>query len=164
MLARTVADQKTRVLIIDEKLAAATSFGGRAVRALVQELNGRGIETIESVSFADGRAAVAADASIDAILIGWTREGPAAETKKEGEALLTAIRRRNADVPVILLADRPATGTLNVDIMTMADEYVFLLEDTASFICSRVMAAIKRYSANLLPPFTKATARLHGSG
>ncbi len=156
MLARTVADQKTRVLIIDEKLAAATSFGGRAVRALVQELNGRGIETIESVSFADGRAAVAADASIDAILIGWTREGPAAETKKEGEALLTAIRRRNADVPVILLADRPATGTLNVDIMTMADEYVFLLEDTANFICSRVIAAIKRYSANLLPPFTKA--------
>ncbi len=46
MLARTVADQKTRVLIIDDKLTGSTSFGSRAVRALVQELNGRGIETI----------------------------------------------------------------------------------------------------------------------
>src|SRR5262245_16789755 len=156
MLARTIADQKTRVLIVDEKLAAATSYGGRAVRALVEELNGCGIETIESLSFSDGQAAFSADASLDAILIGGTGEGPAAVSLKEGVALLQSIRHRNADVPVILLADRPATGTLNVDIMTMADEYVYLLEDTSSFICNRVIAAIKRYNVNLLPPFTKA--------
>ena len=90
------------------------------------------------------------------MLVDWTAEKSATETLREGEALLTAIRERNANVPVILLADRLAASTLNVDIMTKADEYVFTLEDTVPFIAARVMAAIQRYTANLLPPFNKA--------
>ena len=64
--------------------------------------------------------------------------------------------RETPNVPVILLADRLAANTLNVDIMTKADEYVSTLEDTVPFIAARVMAAIQRYTANLLPPFNKA--------
>ena len=90
------------------------------------------------------------------MLVDWTAEQSTTETLREGEALLTAIRERNANVPVILLADRLAANTLNVDIMTKADEYVFTLEDTVPFIAARVMAAIQRYTANLLPPFNKA--------
>jgi arginine decarboxylase len=156
MLSRATVERRPRVLIVDDKLAMPALVGGRSVRALVGELNGRGVETIESTTFADGRAAFLADASIDAVLVDWTCENATAETMAEGEALLTAIRQRNADVPIILLADRPAASTLNVDIMTKADEYVFTLEDTVPFVAGRVMAAIKRYAENMLPPFTKA--------
>ena len=156
MVDRVTGLGRPRVLVIDDKLAMPTLVGGRAVRALVEKLNEHGVETVESTSFTDGRAAFLADASFDAVLVDWTAEKSATETLREGEALLTAIRERNANVPVILLADRLAANTLNVDIMTKADEYVFTLEDTVPFIAARVMAAIQRYTVNLLPPFNKA--------
>lgn len=157
MLGKITAEQEYRVLVIDEKLLRPASYGGRAIRALVDELQRQGVETIEAVSYADGRAAFMADASLDAILIDWTSgETEDPEEEHAADRLLTTIRRRNAYVPVILLTDREATEELDVDIMTKADEYVFTLEDTTSFIAGRVIAAIKRYAATLLPPFNKA--------
>ena len=156
MVDRVTGLGRPRVLVIDDKLAMPTLVGGRAVRAIVEKLTEHGVDTVESTSFADGRAAFLAVASFDAVLVDWTAEKSATETLREGEALLTAIRERNANVPVILLADRLAANTLNVDIMTKADEYVSTLEDTVPFIAARVMAAIQRYTANLLPPFNKA--------
>jgi arginine decarboxylase len=40
----------------------------------------------------------------------------------------------------------------------MVDEFVWLLEDTADFVAGRVMAAIHRYQAQLLPPYARALA------
>jgi arginine/lysine/ornithine decarboxylase len=40
----------------------------------------------------------------------------------------------------------------------MIDEFVWLLEDTADFVAGRVMAAIERYRAQLLPPYARALA------
>ena len=50
---------------------------------------------------------------------------------------------------------------------TLADEFVWLLDDTASFVAGRAVAAIDRYIENLLPPMrqhwraTIATASIH---
>ncbi|SNB71337.1 arginine decarboxylase [Arboricoccus pini] len=157
MLGKITAEQEFRVLIIDEKLAQPASYGGRAIRALAEELRRQGIGVIEALSYEDGQAAFMADASLDAILIDWTSGDVDNEAVEHAaDALLRTIRRRNAYIPIILLADREATETLDVDIMLKADEYVFTLEDTTSFIAGRVLAAIKRYTANLLPPFNKA--------
>src|SRR4029079_16709507 len=41
----------------------------------------------------------------------------------------------------------------------LADEFVWILEDTASFISGRVQASMDRYIANLLPPYAAALAR-----
>jgi arginine decarboxylase len=156
MLDRVTGLGRPRVLVVDDRLATPTSVGARSLRALVEELDARSIDSIEATSFADGRSAFLADASIAAVLVDWTLEHGSTETLRDGVALLDAIRARNADVPVILLADRLAAGTIDVDIMTKADEYVFVLEDTVAFIAARVMAAIQRYTAALLPPFTRA--------
>ena len=41
----------------------------------------------------------------------------------------------------------------------MADEFIWILDDTAAFIGGRTVAAIERYIQSLLPPFAAALAR-----
>jgi arginine decarboxylase len=156
MLERTIKLQKLEVLIIDEELAVPKSVGGRAVRALADELKARDIEVVEAVSYHDGRAVITSDASIDAILIDWTRERKDSQTRADALDLLRTIRSRNATVPIMLMADQASREGLTVEVMQLSDEYVWLHADTIPFIASRVMAAIQRYQRNILPPFNKA--------
>lgn len=157
MLERTIKLQKLEVLIIDEELALPKSVGGRAVRALADELGSRDIEVVEAASYHDGRSVFVSDASIDAILIDWTtREGKDKQSRADALDLLRTIRSRNATVPIMLMADHASRDDLTVEVMQLTDEYVWLHADTIPFIASRVMAAIQRYQRNILPPFNKA--------
>ena len=156
MLERTTRRQRLKVLVVDDKLVKPASVGGRAVRDLVDELTHRGVDVVEAVTFLDGQAAVVSDASLDAVLVDWTGEGDDAGSHAEAFDLLKAIRARNAEMPVVLMADNAGDHPLNVAVMTLANEFVWMLEDTASFIAGRVMAAIRRYLQDLLPPFTRA--------
>ena len=156
MLGRTIKLHKPKVLIVDDTLAMPSSVGGRAVRALSEELESRGIEVVEAVTYQDGRAAIVSDPSLDAILLDWTREREEGLSEEDGMDLLRTIRARNAEIPVILMEDRTSGEDLTVEVMQLANEYVWMLEDTTSFIAGRIMAAVKRYREDLLPPFTKA--------
>ena len=59
------------------------------------------------------------------------------------------------------MADRKVAGTINVEIATLVDEFVWVLDDTAAFVAGRAVAAIERYVQGLLPPFAAALAQLH---
>jgi hypothetical protein len=48
---------------------------------------------------------------------------------------------------------------VSVEVATLADEFIWILEDTASFISGRVQAAIQHYLEALLPPYAAALAR-----
>ena len=63
-----------RVLIIDDKLGAATA-SGRAIGTLAEELRERGIEVVEALSLADGLARVVSDAALHGIFLKWTIGG-----------------------------------------------------------------------------------------
>jgi arginine decarboxylase len=54
------------------------------------------------------------------------------------------------------MANRRAAGSVTIEVATLADEFVWILEDTAAFIGGRASAAIERYIQGLLPPFTAA--------
>ena len=71
MIERSVKRLKMRVLVVDDELVELTAEG-RAVRALVQELQGREIEVIEAVSAEDGTSVITSDSAIHALLIDWT--------------------------------------------------------------------------------------------
>ena len=87
----------------------------------------------------------------------WGRT-TAGRTSKATE-LLRTVRARNAKVPVFLMADRDIAGTITIEVATMADEFIWVLEDTAAFIAGRTVAAIERYIQSILPPFAAALAR-----
>lgn len=159
MIERTSRALPRRVLMVDDELNQPATAGGRAVRRLAEELRARGIEVVEALSCEDGVATVVSDAAIHCVLINWTLGANDGRSHAEATQLLRTLRGRNAKVPVVLMADRKVAGTVTIEVATLADEFVWILEDTAAFVGGRVVAAIERYIQGLLPPFTAALAR-----
>lgn len=156
MIERTNTLLKKRVLIVDDKLANPHTAGGRAVRELADEFGSRAIDVVEATTLEDGGAVILSDASITCVFVDWTIGADDASTHAAAEALLKTIRSRRAEVPVFLMGDRARNHTPGVEVMSLANEFVWMLEDTAPFVAGRALAAMHRYLENLLPPFTKA--------
>jgi arginine decarboxylase len=160
MIAHTAARPLTRrVLMVDDELAQPTTAGGRAVRGLAEELRARGIEVVEAFSCEDGVANVVSDAALHCIFVNWTLGKNDRRSHEQATELLRTLRARNAKVPVFLMADRDIAGTITIEVATMADEFIWVLEDTAAFVAGRTVAAIERYIQSILPPFAAALAR-----
>ncbi len=159
MIGDTTRPLPRRVLLVDDELAAPATAGGRAVRGLADELRMRGVEVIEAFSVEDGLATTGADSAIHCIFVNWTLGTNDRDSHAQATGLLRAIRSRNAKVPIILMADRAVAGTISIEVATLVDEFVWILEDTAAFIGGRAVAALERYIQGLLPPFAAALAR-----
>jgi arginine decarboxylase len=158
MIERTTRPLPRRALLVDDELARPTSAGGRAVGSLAEELRARGIEVVEALSLDDGLATVTSDSAIHCIFINWTLGANDRRSHDQATELLRAIRARNARIPIVLMADRKMAGTVTVEVASLVDEFVWILEDTAAFIGGRTVAAIERYIQTLLPPFAAALA------
>ncbi len=149
---------RQRVLIVDSGLAQPVSAAARSVRALEAELQARNVEVVEALSYDDGMATVVSDAGIHCILLNWTQERNDMGAHGQATEILRAVRARNAKIPIFLMASRALAGSVSVEVATLADEFIWILEDTASFICGRVQAAVQRYIRALLPPYAAALA------
>ncbi len=92
-------------------------------------------------------------------MLNWNLGQNDAATHAEAAALLPGCASAMPATPVFLLADRKGTrGSMTIEVAEMVDEFVWLLEDTADFVAGRVLAAIKRYRAQLLPPYARVLA------
>jgi len=156
MIERTNVHLRRRALIVDDQLAVPTTAGGRAVRALATELTSQNVDVVESLSFVDGTTVAASDATITCIFVTWTLGHNDDRSHREGLELLRKVRSFNAKIPIFLMADRHGDRSITVEVMSLSDEFVWLLEDTAPFIVGRALAAMERYLGVLLPPFSKA--------
>src|SRR6185295_13074426 len=144
MITGTARPLTRRVLIIDDKLNGVNTAGGRSVRALADELRERGIDVVVAFSIADGLARVLSDTALHGIFLSWTigkangKEN--GRTHKDATQLLRTLRARNPKVPVFLMADRSITGTVTIEVATLVDEFIWILEDTAAFVGGRASA------------------------
>jgi arginine decarboxylase len=159
MAHRTGSGSITRqVLVIDSGLSGA-GISARRVRELAVELANRNISVTEATSYDDGLASVVSDSSVQCILLNWTQGNNDSESHDAATEILRTVRKRNSKVPIFLMADRKVAGSLNVEVMTLADEFIWILEDTPTFISGRVQGAIERYASQLLPPYFAALLR-----
>lgn len=158
-MTEALSEMGLRALIVNDELHADTA-AGRASRALVEDLRRRQVAVVTASSAGDARAVVASDAAIQCVVLDWDLKAGA--DHGGATAVLTEIRARNATVPVFLLADRSAASTVPAEVMQNADDFIWLLEDTADFIGGRVVAAIRRYREQLLPPMFGALVRFAG--
>jgi arginine decarboxylase len=153
------AAPQPRVLIVDDELAKLDTALGRAVENVAVALDARNIDVVKAVSFEDGQAIVGSDASIRALLLDWNLGQNSEGSHSQATALLHKFRERHQTAPVFLIAERARTrGTMTVEVAEMVDEFVWPLEDSADFMAGRVLAAIRRYEAQLLPPYARALA------
>lgn len=145
-----------RVLLAHDQ-CEAESVAGRLVRKLKIQLEQDDMEVLSAGSAFDAAMLVAADPLIQAVLLDWDLEdavdhGPAA-------VVLDAVRQRNAEVPVFLFTDRENAAQIPLDVLRRTNDFIWLFEDTATFIAGRVRAAVRAYRENLLPPMFGALAR-----
>ncbi len=159
MLTPTTGPLRPRALLVDDGLQNVETAIGRAVVRLANALEARNIEVVKAFSIDDGMAIVGSDASLDAVLLDWNVGAADDAAHARATALMRKLRERNASAPLFLLADRKiAKGTFTIEAIEMIHEFVWLLEDTADFVAGRVLAAMERYRAQVLPPYARALA------
>lgn len=129
---------------------------GRAVRNLIDELERRQISVVTADSAADACAMIVAQPAIQCVLISWELQGE--QTEHGALEVLATLRRASADIPAFLLADRESAAAMPRRAMEMANDFIWLLEDTSTFIGGRILAALHFYRENLLPPMFNALA------
>jgi arginine decarboxylase len=120
---------------------------GRAVGAIVSELQALGIKVIISRSADDAAVVVASDPDLGVIVADWelTQKG-------DGSTLVDRVRAQNEDVPLFLMTTRGSLESLPVSAVRECDGYVYPLDDTADWIAGRLRDATLRYRRALLPP------------
>jgi arginine decarboxylase len=159
MLTPVTGPLRPRVLIVDDALARPNTAIGRAAESIAAALAARNCDVVRSLSFEDGEAIVGSDASLRALVLNWHLGTEGKTAPEQAQALLGKLRERHPNIPVFMTADRKLVrGSMTIEVAEMVDEFVWLLEDTADFVAGRVMAAIERYRAQLLPPYARALA------
>ncbi|EPL6454479.1 MULTISPECIES: arginine decarboxylase [Providencia] len=144
-----------RALIVYTELTDEDSVISHAVARLASELNDEHVETVIIRDFEDGMAYIRSNTSIDCLLYG--RDMSDKQEQTQAHQLIAQLHRRQEDVPVFLLSDREeALTAFDRKMMEQVDEFAWILEDSADFIAGRVLAAIIRYRAQLLPPLMKS--------
>ncbi|MDQ6436570.1 Orn/Lys/Arg decarboxylase N-terminal domain-containing protein [Mesorhizobium sp. LHD-90] len=119
--------------------------------ALIEQLQARGFEVVRARSADDGESAIRADPLIGAVIVD-------ADIDPSGgaETVLRAFRARNDRAPAFLFGERSHIPEIPLSTLKLANEFIWLVEDTPSFIAGRIEAAIQRYRENLLPPMFSA--------
>jgi len=145
-----------RMLLIHPQVHESTTVG-HILQRLIDELTSQTVDVVIAKSAEDAIQFIKNDASFQAIVLDWDLNHEA--THAPALKIVTAIRKRNQDIPVFLMADRTLASTLPLDALDQVDDYIWLLEDTPSFISGRIVAAIRRYRQQVLPPMFDALAR-----
>ena len=146
------------ILVVYGDIGAGTTLQRSGI-ALVERLQGRGFDVIRARSANDGASAIRSDPLIGAVIVD-------ADLDESGgaEAVLHAFRARNDRAPAFLFGERSHIPAIPLSTLKLANEFVWLTEDTSTFIAGRVEAAIQRYRENLLPPMFSSMlkqARVH---
>jgi CheY-like chemotaxis protein len=157
MLETKTSQISLRVLVVDDELGSATAEG-RAIRSLIQDLQKRAIEVVEATSAEDGKSVIASDSAIHAVLVDWNL-GDDDKEHERASSLIRFLRSRNDKIPIFLMAERKEGSAITVETLEQVDEFIWTLEDTAAFVSGRVLAAIRRYGAAILPPMPRQWRR-----
>ena len=135
-----------RILVVHEAFADDT-VESRAAFAVLECLEDLDVEVVTATSAADAEALVRSDPGIDLAVVDWDLGGePGAAAE-----LIGFIRGRNEELPVWLAAERTALGDIPTAAVAQVDEYVYLLDDTPTWIAGRLRDAAQRYRRQTLP-------------
>ncbi|MGU3495082.1 Orn/Lys/Arg decarboxylase N-terminal domain-containing protein [Xanthobacteraceae bacterium A53D] len=135
-------------------LFATPAFDGDDLEGLrfneiVDEIERSGFEVVKARKVEDAEIAVQTDAAIGCMLVDWGKKGLEGKTA----SLINLMRRRGLDFPIILLIRRKRFEELPVEVLDFIDGYVFLAEETPSFIAKNMISRLKQYAETLKTPF-----------
>ncbi len=122
---------------------------GQRFHQIVGEIERSGFEVVKAPKMEDAEIAVQTDAAIGCMVVDWGKKGLEGRTS----ALINLMRRRGLDFPIILLIRRKRFEDLPVEVLDFIDGYVFLSEETPTFIAKNLISRLKQYAETLKTPF-----------
>lgn len=140
--------KETLIHFVDPDLAEK-QMGDKALSEIMGLLKAEGFLTISSINTEEAYFTFAAHTNISCVLINWDM--------KDGsiEALVRAIRNRNASIPIFIMTDKQKLKDLSPRLLKRISGYIWKIEDTPRFIVGRIIEAAKAYIDSLMPPFFK---------
>lgn len=127
----------------------ADDLEGIRFNQIIEEIQRSGFEVVRARKLEDAEIAVQTDAAIGCMVVDWGKKGLEGKTS----ALINLMRRRGLDFPIILLIRRKRFEDLPVEVLDFIDGYVFLSEETPTFIAKNLISRLKQYAETLKTPF-----------
>ena len=137
----------------------AEDLEGARVEQIMAEIQRLGFEVVRAPRVEDAEIVVQTDAAIGCVLVDWGRNGQGGEAP----ALIDLMRRRGLEMPIVILVRGERFEDIPVDVLDYIDGYVFLAEETPTFIARNLVSRLKRHGAGfdcilVDPPFFSATS------
>lgn len=141
------------ILIVSAQFDADNDEGLR-LRELVQELQDvQECAVMPSYSYEDAIEVFISRADLGAVVIDWDIPEEDGHEKLPPEALLDEIRRRNTDIPVLLLTDRLETQNIPTQVLAEIKETLWKTADTIEFLAGRIETHTVHYIKRVYPAF-----------
>ncbi len=122
---------------------------GDRLDQITEEIEQIGFASIRSTKVEEAELIIRTDAAVGCVVVDWGKRGP----QGKAAGLVSFIRRRGLDVPIIILVRRQRFEDIPVDVLHEADGYVFLAEETPEFIAKNLASHLRHYAENLRTPF-----------
>ena len=140
------------VLIVAGR-AEQDSAIARSAEEIQAALEALGRRVVLAHSLDDAEAAVKSHPALSCVVLGWGLAAASDEALAQTKRILGRIRQQAAALPVLLGARRGATREVPLEIVEQVEGYIWLPEDSPTFIAGRIDAAARRYLDTVLPPF-----------
>ena len=122
---------------------------GERLRQIVAAVEKSGFEVLRARRVEDAELAIKTDAAIGCMIVDWGKKGMNSKTA----GLISYVRRRGLEMPIILLVRRKRFEDLPIDVLDNVDGYVFLAEETPEFIAKNLVSRLKQYAETMKTPF-----------
>lgn len=126
-----------------------TDLEGARLRQIIDEIEQDGYQVARARRDDDAELAVRTDAAIGCVVVDWGKKGP----QGKSAALISLIRKRGLDVPILILVRRHRLEDIPVEVLDDVDGYVFLAEETPDFIAKNLISRLRQYADTLKTPF-----------
>ena len=146
------------IAVIDEGFHAETS-GAIVIRDVVMALQARGHRVRASIDMESACAGRVLYSGLSALLISIDAISDRDALIAMLAEIITLALARAPDMPVFLYGESSTLADPPVELMERIDGYLYLHEDTPTFMAGYVSSAIHRYLDAMLPPFFKALVR-----
>jgi ornithine decarboxylase len=122
---------------------------GERLEQIAEEIGKIGFSCLRVRKVEEAELVIRSDAAVGCVVVDWGKRGP----QGKAAGLVSFIRKRGLDVPIIILVRRQRFEDIPVDVLHEADGYVFLAEETPDFIAKNLASYLRHYAENLRTPF-----------
>jgi ornithine decarboxylase/arginine decarboxylase len=126
-----------------------TDLEGARLRQILTEVEGMGYAVLRARRDDDAELVIRTDSAIGCIIVDWGKKG----LQGKAAALISLVRKRGLDVPIILLVRRHRLEDIPVEVLDDVDGFVFLAEETPEFIAKNLVSRLRQYAETLKTPF-----------